>query len=199
MRDLLDGRLGPEHSLLSNLTVGVPYVLFSALGLFAPLLVILAIRLRKRASAVLVLFPLLLVANFLAMFLGLALDLRSSTPDELSHRPVMIVYFVVVAWVGGAAGLLLLESRRLGRIARPALVCLAVSLLAVPGAGRLGRPAHVGHADVFSRSRPASAWSAPPSTCAITATATTSSRTLSSTGPAPWRPWRSGATTPRGP
>jgi hypothetical protein len=44
----------------------------------------------------------------------------------------MIVYFVVVAWVGGAAGLSLLESRRLGRIARPALLCLAVLLLALP-------------------------------------------------------------------
>jgi hypothetical protein len=132
LRDFLDGRLGPEHSSLSNLAVGVPYVLFAALGLLAPLLVILAICLRKRTSAVLVLFPLLLVANFLTMFLGLALDLRSSTPDELSHRPVMIVYFAVAAWVGGAAGLLLLDSRRLGRIARPALVCLAVLLLAVP-------------------------------------------------------------------
>ena len=50
LRDFLDGRLGPEHSLLSNLTVGVPYVLLVALGLFAPLLVILAIRLRKRTS-----------------------------------------------------------------------------------------------------------------------------------------------------
>jgi hypothetical protein len=43
-----------------------------------------------------------------------------------------------VAWVGGAASLLLLESRRLGRVARPALVGAAVLLLAVPaflGAG----------------------------------------------------------------
>ena len=78
------------------------------------------------------LFPLLLVANFLAMFLGLALDFSRSTPDELSHRPVMVMYFGVVAWVGGAAGLSLLESRRLGRIARPAMLCLAVLLMAVP-------------------------------------------------------------------
>ena len=132
LRDFLDGRLGSEHSLLSNVTVGAPYVLLAALGVFAPLLMILAIGLRKRTSAALVVFPLLLVANFLAMFLGLALDFRSSTPDELSHRPVMIVYFGVVAWVGGAAGLLLLESRRLGRMARPALIGLCVLLLAVP-------------------------------------------------------------------
>jgi len=152
-RDFLDRHLGSDSSLLSNLGIGAPYVLLSALGIFVPLLVIFAIRLRKRTSALLLLFPLLLVANFLAMFLGLALDLRSSTPDELSHRPIMIVYFAVVAWVGGAAGLLLLESPRLARIARPALIGLAVVCLAVPawlGSGvqrlwamRMFSPVHV--------------------------------------------------------
>jgi hypothetical protein len=42
------------------------------------------------------------------------------------------VYFAVAAWVGGAAGLSLLESKRLGRFARPALVSVAVILMAVP-------------------------------------------------------------------
>jgi hypothetical protein len=133
LRDFLDGHLGRERTSISNLSLGVPYVLLSAMGMFVPLLVVLLICLRKRTSALLVSFPLLLVANFFAMFLGLALDFRSSTPDELSHRPVMIVYFAIVAWVGGAAGLLLIESRRLGRFARPALIGSAVLLLAVPG------------------------------------------------------------------
>ena len=68
----------------------------------------------------LVVFPFLVVVNFLTMFFGLAMDFQRSTPDELSHRPVMVMYFVAVAWLGGAAGLLLCEARRLGRIARPA-------------------------------------------------------------------------------
>jgi len=38
-----------------------------------------------------------------------------------------------VAWLGGAAGLLLFESRRLARIARPLLLGLMVVLLGVPG------------------------------------------------------------------
>lgn len=138
LRDFLEGRLGPDHSLLSNLAVGTPYVLLSALGLFAPLLVVLVLALRRRAPPVLVLFPLLLVANFLAMFLGLALDFHSSTPDELSHRPVMIMYFFVVAWTGGAAGLLLSQSRRLDGVARPVVLGLAVLSLVFPallGAG----------------------------------------------------------------
>ncbi len=131
LRDFLDGHLGTEHSLASNLAVGVPFVLLSILGLFAPLLLVLAFRLRHRTTPLLVAFPLLIVANFLAMFLGLALDYRSSTPDELSHRPLMIVYFVVVAWVGGAVGLAWLHSRRLGRAARLGLIASA-ALLVVP-------------------------------------------------------------------
>jgi len=138
LRDFLDARLGPEQTLLSNVAVGTPYVLLSTLGVFLPLLVTLAIGLRRRSPAVLVVLPLLLLANFLAMFLGLALDMRSSTPDELSHRPLMIAYFFVVTWTGGAAGLLLCESRTLGRVARPLLIGLMVPCLGFPavlGAG----------------------------------------------------------------
>jgi hypothetical protein len=135
LRDLLERHVGTDQSVASNLLVGVPYVLLATLGIFAPLLVVLGIGLRRRGRgpAALLAWPFLLIANFLAMFLGLALDFRSSTPDELTHRPVMIVFFVVAAWVGGAAGLLLLESRRLGRVARPLLIGLAVVLLVIPG------------------------------------------------------------------
>ncbi len=132
LRDLLAERIGRENTWLANLLFGVPFILFAALGLVVPLLVTLAVRLRRHAPALLVLFPILLIANFLAMFFGLALDFSRSTPDELSHRPVMVMYYGVVAWVGGAAGLSLLESRRLGPIARPAILCLAVLLMAVP-------------------------------------------------------------------
>jgi hypothetical protein len=132
LRELLANRFGKESSLVSNLVVGAPFILFAALGLFVPMLALVVTWLRKRTSPLLVLFPLLILANFLAMFFGLALDFHRSTPDELSHRPVMVLYFIVVAWVGGAGGLWLLESRRLGRIARPVLVGLAIVLLAVP-------------------------------------------------------------------
>jgi hypothetical protein len=132
LREFLAGRIGTGSTLPSNLTIGALFALLAPLGLFAPLLAGLAIRLRKRISPLFVIFPLLLTANFLTMFLGLALDFRSSTPDELSHRPVMVMYFGVAAWVGGAAGLMLIESRRLGRIARPAILGLAILLLAVP-------------------------------------------------------------------
>jgi hypothetical protein len=44
----------------------------------------------------------------------------------------MIVYFFVVAWVGGALGLTLENARHLGRVKRPVLLGLATVLLLVP-------------------------------------------------------------------
>ncbi len=136
LRDYVVKHMGSGFSATSNLLLGIPYVLLAALGLFVPLLVVLVFKLRKRAPLLDVLFPLLLIVNFLVMFFGLALDFDSSTPDELSHRPVLIVYFFVVAWIGGAMGLTLVESPRLRAIARPAIVVLASVLMAIPA--RLG-------------------------------------------------------------
>lgn len=132
LRVLLAEHVGRSFSASQNLLYGVPYIVLAALGLFAPLLIGLVIVLRKRMHLLYLLFPLLLLGNFLVMFFGLALDLSSSTPDELSHRPVMIVYFFVVAWSGAALGLLLSESARWSGFARPALVSIAVLLLTVP-------------------------------------------------------------------
>jgi hypothetical protein len=132
LRDYVSDRIGAAVPRTSNLLLGVPYILLASLGLFVPLLLILVMRLRRRTSLLLVLFPLLLMVNFLAMFFGLALDFSRSTPDELSQRPVMVMYFFVVAWIGGALGLTFIESRRLGHIARPAMIGLAFLLMAVP-------------------------------------------------------------------
>jgi len=132
LRDFIETHTGPESPWTSNLLVGIPYVTLAALGLFLPLLLLLAALLRKRTRRLELWFPLLLLVNFLTMFFGLALDFDSSTPDELSHRPIMIVYFFVVTWIGGAIGRLITESRfPIGR-ARAAVLGLAALLMVVP-------------------------------------------------------------------
>jgi hypothetical protein len=136
LHDYVVQHTGAQLSVTSNLLFGIPYVLFAALGLLVPLLVMLAVRMRTRTALLHVLFPFMLIANFLVMFFGLALDFASSTPDELSHRPIMIVYFFVVTWVGGAFGLLLVEWPRLGRLTRPVILGLAALSMAIPA--RLG-------------------------------------------------------------
>jgi hypothetical protein len=132
LKDYLARHVGAAFPWTANLLLGVPYVLFAVLGLFVPLLAVLVVTLRGRMPLVERVFPFALVANFLVMFFGLALDFDSSTPDELSHRPLMIVYFFAVAWAGGALALVMLESSRLRRFARPAMVGLAGTLLVVP-------------------------------------------------------------------
>jgi hypothetical protein len=131
-KDWVGEHMGRRLPVTTNLLLGIPYILFTALGAFVPLLFILVVALRKRISLLTRLFPLLLLVNFLVMFFGLALDMRRSTPDELLHRPVMIVYFFVVAWVGAGLGLTLENARRLGRVARPVLLGLSALLLVVP-------------------------------------------------------------------
>lgn len=140
VRDYFSRHMGAEFATSDNLVFGVPYVLFAVLGLLVPALVFLVVQLRRRTPLLYVLFPLLLIGNFLVMFFGLALDFASNTPDELAHRPVMIVYFFVVAWIGGAAGLLLSESRRLGPRVGPLMVGLAALSLVVPA--RFGPGVH---------------------------------------------------------
>lgn len=129
--------MGAKLTWTQNLTFGPPYVLGAMLGLMLPLLLALPWLLRGRSSLLLRLFPFLLLGNFLLMFFGLALDFDSSTPDELSHRPLIIVYFFVVGWIGGAVGLLLRSVPRRELVRGVGIAACAV-LLAVPahfGAG----------------------------------------------------------------
>jgi hypothetical protein len=131
-RDFIVEHTGRRIGATTNLLYGIPYVLFAVLGALLPLFVILLVALRKRTALLYRVFPLLLLLNFLVMFFGLALDMRRSTPDELLHRPLMIVYFFVVAWVGGALGLSFVKTRRLSRVAPFAILSLAALLLVVP-------------------------------------------------------------------
>jgi hypothetical protein len=138
VRDFFIERMGAHFSWAANLWFGIPYVLLATLGVFAPLLLVQIVGLRTRTTRLERLFPLLLIVNFLVMFFGLALDFESSTPDELSHRPLMLVYFFVLTWIGGAGGLLASRWRTQLRFRVPAAVVLVAGLLLVParfGAG----------------------------------------------------------------
>ncbi len=132
LQDFMAERSGPLASAASNLIFGVPYVLGAALGVFLPLVCVLVFCVRARVPSLHTALPIFVLANFLVMFCGLALDMDSSTPDELSHRPLMIVYFFVVTWVGGLLGLMAETSRRFGRFAPRFVTGIAVVLMVVP-------------------------------------------------------------------
>jgi hypothetical protein len=59
-----------------------------------------------------ILFPLFVIGNYLIMSLGLAMDTKGvGQPEELLHRPFVWAYFVVVAWSGAGAYVLLFGNR----------------------------------------------------------------------------------------
>ena len=133
LREFFTAHFRMQHTLLQQLLIGAPYFVFESLGVVALLFPVLAIGLRKRLAPPLLIFPVLLMINFLVMALGLALDNRGiGTPEELQHRPFVWMYFVWLAWVGGAAGWSLGQSRRCAPFAKPVILGLALALMVVP-------------------------------------------------------------------
>jgi hypothetical protein len=90
--------------------------------------------LRARVKAAATLFPFFVIVNYLVMSLGLAMDTKAvGQPEELLHRPFVWAYFVVVAWSGAGAYILLFGNRPpAGIFARIVVAIIAFSSLSVP-------------------------------------------------------------------
>jgi hypothetical protein len=132
-RTFIADYIGSAHPWIPNLVFGAPYLLLMVFGLFVPAIVFLLIRFRFRLPRLLWVFPILIASNFLLMALGLAFDLPGiGTPDELPHRPFVVMYFAVMAWTGGLVGWTLLRSRRLRNVVQVVILCGTVGLLVVP-------------------------------------------------------------------
>jgi hypothetical protein len=132
-RTFIAEHIGEAHPWLPNLAFGAPYLLLMVFGLFVPAVLFLLIRFHLQIPRLLWLFPILIAGNFLLMALGLAFDYRGiGAPDELPHRPFVVMYFAVMAWTGGLVGWTLLRSRRLRNVIRIAIACGTVVLLVVP-------------------------------------------------------------------
>ena len=78
-------------------------LLLSTFGLWILATPLLAVATKRRTTGAVFFFPFLIIANYLFMTIGLALDTRGvGTPDELLNRPLVWAYFVVAAWTAGA-------------------------------------------------------------------------------------------------
>jgi len=82
--------------------LGMAVIIFViTFGAFGPLYFVLAWRLRRVASRMVLLFPLFVMIVYMFMSTSLAPNANGNT-DELTHRPFAWAYFVVCTWVGGA-------------------------------------------------------------------------------------------------
>lgn len=95
--------LAGEHGFFRGLVFGLMLLLVT-FGVFPVLYAMQVKRLRQQFEPVIWLFPMLVVAVYLCMAIGLAMDDRHiGMPEELLHRPFVWAYFVLVVWLVAAA------------------------------------------------------------------------------------------------
>lgn len=135
-------RFTPGSPLTHDLYWGSILLSYATVGLFGVVnlllaFVVLACRVSGRrlpVTAKHAMFPVVILANYLVMSLGLAYDPKNpGHPEELLHRPLVWAYFVAAAWAGGMSCRLLLPAGVLRSTrGRAVLAALALALLVVP-------------------------------------------------------------------
>lgn len=121
-----------HHSKPVEALYAVAMLLLSTFGIWIVAAPLVALTAKKRISNAVLLFPVIVVVNYLVMSIGLAMDTRGvGTPDELLNRPLVWAYFVVVAWTAGAGYYLVIGDRlpqsRVAQIGLLALICLSLA------------------------------------------------------------------------
>ena len=94
--------LRESHGKPLQLMYALALLSLSTFGLWTLLLPLAVAGARKRVAVPLLWFPLLAVANYLVMAIGLAQDTRGvGTPEELLNRPLVWAHFVAAALGAG--------------------------------------------------------------------------------------------------
>jgi hypothetical protein len=124
--------LEESHGKPVQLVYAVAMLSLSTFGLWTLVLPAAVAGARKRVALPLLCFPLLVVANYLVMTIGLAEDARGvGTPDELLNRPLVWAHFVVAALGAGLlyhnwAGRVLPKNPLRNRLLAAALLAVAL-------------------------------------------------------------------------
>ena len=108
-------------------------LLLCTFGLWTAAYALTSFLQRARIGAAASLFPFFVVVTYLVMSFGLATDSNGvGTPHELLHRPFVWAYFVVAAWSGAGAYVLLFGDRppatKSARILATAIAILSLSV-----------------------------------------------------------------------
>lgn len=104
LKSFVEHGLGDSPWSATRLVIyGSALVLFGTFGYWTVAVIATVLWIRKTAPVAIGAFPLLVMANYLIMALGLAMDSKQiGSPDELLNRPLVWAYFAVAAWTGGA-------------------------------------------------------------------------------------------------
>lgn len=125
---LLEGRPG-----MVFLPWAASMLVLCTFGLWTAAYAITSFLQKARIGAAASLFPFFVIVNYVVMSLGLAIDANGvGMPVELLHRPFVWAYFVVAAWGGAGAYVLLFGDRppasKSARILATAIAILSFSV-----------------------------------------------------------------------
>lgn len=92
-----------QHSKALQGVVAVLMIAVSTFGIWLIAFLISVGFARKKIVPMIILFPLFVIANYVIMAVGLAIDTRGvGAPEELLNRPLSWAYLVIVSWTAGA-------------------------------------------------------------------------------------------------
>jgi hypothetical protein len=118
-----------KHGRIVQAMYAAIMILLSTFGVWLAIFAVALVRGRRIVTVGFWWFPILVIANYTVMTLGLALDTRNvGTPDELVNRPLVWAYFVIASWSAAACyrtvfGDKLPAARAAGGIAFATVVC----------------------------------------------------------------------------
>jgi len=121
------------HGKPLQLLYAIGMLLLSTFGLWVLALPATLVRARNKIEPLFLWFPVLVVANYIVMGIGLAVDSRGvGTPDELLNRPLVWAYFVVATWTAAAAYYMLIgtEAPR-GKVVKGALLAGVLAAIGI--------------------------------------------------------------------
>lgn len=103
-------------------------------GAYVFFYIVVLVRMRHWFRPHVMLFPLLVIANYLFMATFLAMDGRNvGSREELLHRPFIWAYFVVITWsIAGCYHLFIANRLPLSRYLKTALFIPVICLLFIP-------------------------------------------------------------------
>ena len=124
--------LHEQHSKAVQALYAAAMISLSTFGLWIFVTTLVITKVWAKEALPILSFPLLIVANYLVMAIGLAADARGiGTPDELLNRPMVWAYFAIAAWTAGAGYYLAfggnLPSSKRVRAALFGLCCVALA------------------------------------------------------------------------
>ncbi len=116
-----------HYPKIVDLTVITPLLLFCSFGIWVFISPLVFWKIRKALPQDLLVLPILVVANYLVMAIGLATQKGLiGNPEELLNRPSAWAYFIVVTFtVAGICSLLARRKTRFSRLDRLTLAGLA--------------------------------------------------------------------------